>query len=98
MEIRSYVALGDSFTEGLDDPTAVGGGYRADCFAEHPPAPTEPVLRQPGRARKTLGQIVDEQVPQAIAFRPDLVSLAAGGGDMLRPGSDPTPWLSPSMR
>ena len=37
MEIRSYVALGDSFTEGLDDPTAVGGGYRgwADRFAEH---------------------------------------------------------------
>ena len=42
MEIRSYVALGDSFTEGLDDPTAVGGGYRgwADRFAEHLAAPS----------------------------------------------------------
>ncbi len=38
---------------------------------------------------KTLGQVADEQVPQAIAFRPDLVSIAAGGNDMLRPGADP---------
>ena len=35
-EIRSYVALGDSFTEGLDDPRADQGGYRgwADRFAQ----------------------------------------------------------------
>ena len=38
---------------------------------------------------KTLAQVADEQVPQAIAFRPDLVSIAAGGNDMLRPGADP---------
>ena len=92
MEIRSYVALGDSFTEGLDDPTAVGGGYRgwADRFAEHL-ASVQPGLCYANLAvrGKTLGQIAEEQVPQAIAFRPDLVSLAAGGNDMLRPGADP---------
>ena len=38
---------------------------------------------------KTLAQVADEQIPQAIAFRPDLVSIAAGGNDMLRPGADP---------
>ena len=38
---------------------------------------------------KTLGQVAEEQIPQAIAFRPDLVSIAAGGNDMLRPGADP---------
>jgi lysophospholipase L1-like esterase len=92
MEIRSYVALGDSFTEGLNDQTAIGGGYRgwADRFAEHL-ASAQPGLCYANLAvrGKTLGQVVDEQVPQAVAFRPDLVSLAAGGNDMLRPGSDP---------
>ena len=92
MEIHSYVALGDSFTEGLNDATAVGGGYRgwADRFAEHLAA------RQPGLCYanlavrgKTLAQVADEQIPQAIAFRPDLVSIAAAGNDMLRPGADP---------
>ena len=90
--IRSYVALGDSFTEGLDDLTAVGGGYRgwADRFAEHLAA-TQPGLCYANLAvrGKTLAQIADEQIPQAIAFRPDLVSIAAGGNDMLRPGVDP---------
>src|ERR1700722_10932479 len=92
MEIHSYVALGDSFTEGLNDATAVGGGYRgwADRFAEHLAA------RQPGLCYanlavrgKTLGQIAEEQIPQAVTFAPDLVSIAAGGNDMLRPGADP---------
>src|ERR1039458_3962245 len=30
-----------------------------------------------------------EQIPQAIAMAPDLVSIAAGGNDMLRPRTDP---------
>ena len=92
MEIRSYVALGDSFTEGLDDSTAVGGGYRgwADRFAEHLAA-LQPGLCYANLAirGKILSEVAQEQVPQAIAFRPDLVSIAAGGNDMLRPGADP---------
>jgi lysophospholipase L1-like esterase len=38
---------------------------------------------------KLLGQVAAEQVPQAIAMAPDLVSIAAGGNDMLRFRSDP---------
>jgi hypothetical protein len=38
---------------------------------------------------KVLREIATEQVPQAIAMSPDLVSLAAGGNDMLRPRADP---------
>jgi lysophospholipase L1-like esterase len=37
---------------------------------------------------KLLPQIIDEQVPAAIAMKPDLVSLIGGGNDVLRPGSD----------
>jgi len=92
MEIRSYVALGDSFTEGLDDVTAADGGYRgwADRFAERLAA-RQPGLRYANLAvrGKTLGQIAEDQVPVAVSLRPDLVSLAAGGNDMLSPSADP---------
>jgi lysophospholipase L1-like esterase len=91
-EIRSYVALGDSFTEGLDDLTAPDGGYRgwADRFAERLDT-RQPGLRYANLAirGKTLRQVADDQVPVAISLRPDLVSIAAGGNDMLRPGADP---------
>ena len=91
-EIRSFVALGDSFTEGLDDPRADLDGYRgwADRFAEHL-ATHRPGVRYANLALrgKLLREVAGEQVPQAIAMGPDLVSLAAGGNDMLRPRADP---------
>ena len=90
--IGSFVALGDSFTEGLDDPRADRGGYLgwADRFAQMLAA-EQPGLRYANLAvrGKLLGQVAAEQVPQAIAMAPDLVSLAAGGNDLLRVRSDP---------
>ncbi|HCU95339.1 MAG TPA: SGNH hydrolase, partial [Actinobacteria bacterium] len=92
MEVGSFVALGDSFTEGLDDPRADQSGYRgwADRFAEML-ATHRPGLRYANLAvrGKVLREVAEEQVPQAIAMAPDLVSLAAGGNDMLRPRADP---------
>jgi lysophospholipase L1-like esterase len=89
--IRSFVALGDSFTEGLNDRTPTGM-YRgwADRFADLLAA-DQPGLRYANLAirGKLLGEVVAEQVPRAIELRPDLVSIAAGGNDILRPGSDP---------
>jgi lysophospholipase L1-like esterase len=90
----SYIALGDSFTEGLNDRTAGGQGasYRgwADRFADLLAA-DQPGLRYANLAirGKLLGEVADEQVPRAIELRPDLVSIAAGGNDILRPSSDP---------
>ena len=92
VEIGSFVALGDSFTEGLHDPRADREGYRgwADRFAErlaaHWPGLGYANLAVRG---KLLREVAGEQVPQAIAMSPDLVSLAAGGNDMLRPRTDP---------
>jgi lysophospholipase L1-like esterase len=90
--IGSFVALGDSFTEGLDDPRADQAGYRgwADRFAGML-AEQRPGLRYANLAvrGKLLREVVDEQVPRAIAMTPDLVSLAAGGNDLLRPRGDP---------
>ena len=91
-QIGTFVALGDSFTEGLDDPRADQDGYLgwADRFAQLLAA-QQPGLRYANLAMrgKVLGQVADEQVPQAIAMAPDLVSLAAGGNDLLRFRSDP---------
>ncbi len=91
-EIESFVALGDSFTEGLDDPRADQSGYRgwADRFADML-AGQRPGLRYANLAvrGRLLRQVVAEQIPQAIAMSPDLVSIAAGGNDLLRFGGDP---------
>ncbi|WP_327091170.1 SGNH/GDSL hydrolase family protein [Nonomuraea sp. NBC_01738] len=88
---RSFVALGDSFTEGMNDP-GVDGRFRgwADRVAERLAA-DEPGFRYANLAirGKLIDQIIAEQVPNAVEMAPDLVSLCAGGNDLLRPGSDP---------
>ncbi|MBG0832096.1 SGNH/GDSL hydrolase family protein [Planomonospora sp. ID67723] len=89
--ITSYVALGDSFTEGLNDHLD-GDRYRgwADRLAERLAADA-PELRYANLAirGRLIRQILAEQVPQAEALAPDLISVCAGGNDILRPGSDP---------
>jgi lysophospholipase L1-like esterase len=91
-EIRSFAALGDSFTEGVGDPYADGIGCRgwADRLAERLNG-QRPGLRYANLAirGKCVGEVLDEQVPAAVSMAPDLVSLAAGGNDMLRPRTDP---------
>jgi lysophospholipase L1-like esterase len=89
---QSFAALGDSFSEGVGDPLPDGSGCRgwADRCAERLAAQS-PGLRYANLAirGKLLQQILDDQVPAAIEMRPDLVSLAAGGNDLLRPRTDP---------
>lgn len=87
-----YVAVGDSFTEGVGDanlmyPNGVRGW--ADRMA-----------RQLGRAdasweyanfairSKRLDEIVDEQFDAALALEPTLVSFYAGGNDILAVRAD----------
>ncbi len=90
--IGSFVALGDSFTEGLDDQRPDGSGLAgwADRFAQRLDE-VSPGLRYANLAvrGKVLGEIAREQVPMATAMRPDLVSLAGGGNDLLRPRVSP---------
>ena len=85
-----YVAIGDSTTEGLDDPDG-HGGYRgwADRLAERL-ARLEPDFRYANlaiRGRRTR-QIRDEQLPRALALAPDLATVVAGMNDLLRPRFD----------
>ncbi len=89
--VGSFVAIGDSFTEGYGDfyPDGSCRGW-ADRFAlllaASAPGLTYANLAIRG---KLLRQVISEQVPPAIALKPDLISVAAGGNDLLRPGADP---------
>ena len=87
-----YVALGDSFTEGVGDhdpdrPNGVRGWADrvAEVLAEH--ADDLRYANLAIRGRK-LDAIVAEQVEPAVAMRPDLVSVHAGGNDIMRPKVD----------
>jgi lysophospholipase L1-like esterase len=89
---RNYVAVGDSFTEGLDDPDPSTGTYRgwADLVAEYLDTVT-PDFRYANLAirGRLFDNIVEEQIPPTLRMQPDLVSFAAGGNDALRRGFDP---------
>jgi lysophospholipase L1-like esterase len=92
MPWRSYVAMGDSFTEGLDDLDPVTGHYRgwADLVAGRLAVEAADFAYANLAVRGRLfAPIVEEQVPAALALRPDLMSFAAGGNDALRRGFDP---------
>lgn len=88
-----YVAIGDSFTEGIGDPEPGSpGGHRgwADRVAEVLASKTEDFAYANLAVRgKLIRQILDEQVEPALELRPDLVSISAGGNDVIRPGTDP---------
>jgi lysophospholipase L1-like esterase len=83
---RSFVAMGDSFTEGMDDPYP-DGTYRgwADLVAARLAVAAGPGFGYANLAirGRRLGPVVDEQLDAALAMRPDLVSFAAGGNDVL---------------
>lgn len=89
--VSSFVALGDSFTEGVGDlyPDGTCRGW-ADRFARHLAASADGLTYANLAIRgKLLRQVIDEQVAVAVKLAPDLVSIAAGGNDLLRPKADP---------
>ncbi len=92
MIFHRYVALGDSFTEGVGDPDPTRpNGVRgwADRLAELLATQTDDFgyANLAIRGRK-LPAIIAEQVEPAIALAPDLVTVHGGGNDVLRPKVD----------
>ena len=87
-----YVALGDSFTEGVGDPDpSRPNGLRgwADRVAEVLARQTDDFRYANLAVRgRTLRPILAEQLEPALALEPDLVTIYAGGNDLLRPSLD----------
>lgn len=87
MTFQRFVALGDSFTEGVGDPDdMLPNGVRgwADRVAEAMADDDFAYANLAIRGRKMLG-ILDEQVTPALELKPDLVSIYGGANDILRP-------------
>lgn len=83
-----FVAVGDSFTEGLHDVVGATGRHLgwadrvADAMARQRGGLAYANLAVRGRL---LAEVVAEQVPVALDLAPDLVSFHAGANDVLRP-------------
>ncbi|CAM5595314.1 hypothetical protein SCANM63S_08680 [Streptomyces canarius] len=98
--IGSYVAVGDSFTEGVGDPGPDGAfvGW-ADRFAvllaDRRPEGDFQYTNLAVRG-KLLDQIVADQVPQAIGLAPDLIPSARAATTSSAPAPTPTRWPSAS--
>ncbi len=93
---QRYVAIGDSFSEGMCDPDPASEnsflGW-TDRLAHLLAADARDAGHDLEYANlairgRLLGDIVDRQLPLALDLQPDLVSMAGGGNDILRPGSD----------
>lgn len=80
-----YVAIGDSSTEGLDDPDG-RGGYRgwANRLAERIAVAQGGVLyaNLAVRGRRTR-EVREEQLPRALAMRPDFATVFCGTNDVV---------------
>ncbi len=92
-EPRRFVALGDSFTEGVGDPDPTRpNGLRgwADRVAEvlAAAAPEDFGYANLAIRGRKLDAILAEQVEPALALAPDLVTIYAGANDVLRPTVD----------
>ena len=86
-----YVAIGDSSTEGLDDPDGRGGyhGWANRLAARVAAAQSSPLLYANLAIRgRSTRRIRDEQLEPAVAMRPDLVTLFTGTNDVIAPRFD----------
>jgi lysophospholipase L1-like esterase len=94
-----YVAIGDSFTEGMADPDPTHAN-RYVGWADRLAAHLAPMAGDDSGGRAAFGyanlairgrllaDIAGPQVDRALALAPDLVSIVGGGNDILRPRAD----------
>ncbi len=92
---QRYVAIGDSFTEGMSDPDP-GRPDRFRGWADRLAERLAADLSEPADFRyanlavrgRLIDDVVGPQLTAALALRPDLISMVGGGNDLLRPQVD----------
>jgi lysophospholipase L1-like esterase len=88
---RRYVAIGDSSTEGLEDPDGHGGyiGW-ADRLAQHIADGQDEPLEYANLAIRgyKMAEIRRTQLADALAMAPDLLSVFGGVNDVISPRCD----------
>jgi lysophospholipase L1-like esterase len=85
---RRYVALGDSQSEGLWDGDDASGVYGfADRLAVHLNS-LQPGVQYANLAirGKRIRDVINDQLPLALAMEPDLITSCIGMNDVTRPG------------
>ena len=93
----SFVALGDSLTEGLCDSSRMPAGeYRgwADRLAQllsHTATGGSEPFRYANLAVRSrrIDDVISDQLPRALALRPDLVSVFIGANDLVGRRAEP---------
>ncbi len=89
--MTTLVCIGDSFTEGMCDDLRPDGRYLgwADRVAQGLAHSGKQVRYANLAVRgKLIDQVIADQVPEALAMRPDVVTFHAGLNDILRPRAD----------
>jgi lysophospholipase L1-like esterase len=87
-QFSSYVAIGDSFTEGVGDELPDGrvrGWADQVALGLALASPTPVSYANLAIRGRLLAPIAGEQLKAAIALRPQLISLNGGGNDIMRP-------------
>lgn len=87
-----YVSMGDSLAEGLGDPVP---GYPTTGFSQMLAdglCSVRPEMKftNLGERELTIREVREKQLAPALALRPDLVTIIAGGNDLLRQHFDPS--------
>jgi lysophospholipase L1-like esterase len=89
--MTTFTALGDSITLGVGDPVTAADNQRrawrgwAALLAESLP---DPILHNLATNGATAAAIARDQLPLALAKKPDVASVVFGINDTLRPGFD----------
>ena len=87
--MTTFAALGDSITLGIGDPVGRGGRAWRGWAALLAAGLTDPELHILAASGACAGDIERDQLPRALAVRPDIASVIFGINDTLRPGFDP---------
>ncbi len=86
-----YVALGDSFTEGVGDPVEgfemLGAMDRLAAALRQ----SNPALRYTNLAKRglVLAEIREQQLEEALRLKPDFITIVGGANDLLSGRFDP---------